>query len=337
MSVINYNSLKYNYIIHRPTMKKIFFSMLILLGVLFTTKVLLHFMAEDYLTKLFKQKIELQEFSFYPFDIRTNSLGGKTKLNYKNDNFVLSLKNVSLINFENINKKNTRKKMIVKDGEVSGTLKYNPLTQIWLSDLRTSNLIINGIDLDKKLLFFNDLLGFNIVSLFRNFLKNIDKSNKTTKITHLQFSTSMHNNLISLDDVALSSQNFRIVLVGDVYVKGKIKFFEVHLVDPNGCSIISQELTGDLRDPNMKKIKTFEKIAKAVPASMFSTGMKMATFTTNNLDSVLPLNKSHISRQFLSKGDIIFKKTSKIILNQNCKKVYSGEVKHPSLYAKGFI
>lgn len=318
-------------------MKKKLLYIILLIFFLVFFKIFLILYLESYLSKTLQQVIELEDVTLLPLKMKTTSLGGVTNLHYEDDNFILTLKDVSLSSFEKINKTQTRKKMIIHSGKVNGTLTYNPYTETTSSKLVAHNVVINGINLDQKLRFYNDVLGFNIVSLFRNFLKNIDTSNKTTRISQFQFNMSMHEKFITLRDVAFNSKNFRIVLYGKVHTEGYIDNFSAHLVDKNGCSIISQELVGNITDPKIRKTKTIKKIVKTVPVSLFNTGMKVANFTKYTLQSVMPKNEYHISNQFLSKSDIMFQRTSKIVMPKECKVIYTGKVAHPTAYKKGFI
>ncbi|MDQ7059614.1 MAG: hypothetical protein Q9M43_00165 [Sulfurimonas sp.] len=318
-------------------MRKKLLSLVLMLSTIIALLFMTRFALEEYLSNVFKQDIQLEKFSLYPLEIQTSSLGGNAKLSFKDNSLILNLEKVSLSSFEKINKTKTRKTMIVNTGKISGFLKYNVLNKISTSNLSASNVIINGIDLDRKLLFYNDVLGFNIVNLFRNYLQNIDYSNKTTKISQLQFSATMKEGMISLNDVAFASKNFRIVLIGDIHNQGHIDNFEVYLIDRNGCSIISQRLSGNIKDPQIQKIKTLEKIVRTVPTSMFSTGMKMANFTKHNIDSVMPHNQRHISNYMYTGTNRMFEKTSDIVMKRTCKVIYTGAVEHPLNYKQGFI
>ena len=231
------------------------------------------------------------------------------------------------------------KNLLFDEGLLDGDITYNIQTKSATSNVKMYNIILNGIDLDRKFTNLKDALGLNIVNLGKNIMINYKDKLHQTNIKHLQLNASLDHNILSLEDVALSTSKFRIAAFGDIEQNGNIKKLQVDILDKNGCSLISQKLVGSIQDP--KPISTSTAIvgvASIIPNALFNTGKKIIDFSTKTVDGVASyaVEKSYITdrkilftNKIFNNSELVLKQTSDIVLPNECKVVYDGKVKHP--------
>ena len=155
----------------------------------------------------------------------------------------------------------------------------------------------------------------------------------------MQLNTSLDDKLLTLNDVALSTDNFLVSADGRIKQNGDIKYLKLNILDKNGCAIIEQELKGNIKKPSAVNTTTaIIGLASKIPSSLLGTGKKLVNFSTKTIDGIasFALNTTHISDEKVSlTSDItqrtgsILKSTSDIVLPNECKVIYRGKVKHP--------
>ena len=257
------------------------------------------------------------------------------KLNLNKTYLFIKFKKLHLVNLDNFIDKN----LLFDKGFLDGDITYNLQTNTATTNIKVYEAVLNGIDIDKELTRLEDALGLNIVNLGKNILINYKDKLQKTYINHLQLNTFLDHNILSLEDVALSTKKFRLVAFGNIKQNGDIKKLQVDILDKNGCSLISQELVGNIRDPKPKSTSTaIVGVASRIPNALFNTGKKIINFGTKTTDGVASyaIEKSYLTDRKISltndifnKGSSILKSTSDIVLPNECKVMYDGKVKHP--------
>ena len=247
----------------------------------------------------------------------------------------IKFEKLKLVNIDNFIDKNR----LFDKGQLNGDITYNLQTKSATSNVVVYDAILNGIDLDRALNNLKDALGLNVVNLGRNMINNYKNSIQKTYIKQLQLNAYLDHGLITLEDVALATKKFRISAFGDIKKDGTIKQLNVDILDKNGCSLITQELVGNIKEPKPKSTSTaIVGVASAIPSALLSTGKKLINFGAKSVDGVASyaLEKSHISSNDVSlTSDLVntsgsmLKSTSDIVLPSECKVIYNGKVKHP--------
>lgn len=208
-------------------------------------------------------------------------------------------------------------------------------------DLDFNSIRVSTIDnfIDKTLSNLEDALGLNIVKLGKNIINNYKHEDKTTYIKHLELDTTLKNNILTLNDVAVSTKKFRLAAFGDLEKNGDINELRVSILDKNGCVLITQRLKGNIKNPKPQNTSTaILGVASAIPSSLLSTGAKIIDFGAKTIDDVTSFAVEKTSSKtdgisftsrMVSETGTILKRTSDIILPSECRVVYDGEVKHP--------
>jgi len=285
----------------------------------------IHLTADIKLSKPYEAKAHIgKEKSIANMDLALN----KTYLFVK-------FKKLKLVTIDNFIDKN----MLFDKGFINGDITYNLQTKTATSNVVVYDAILNGMDLDRSLKNLEDALGLNVVSLGRNMINNYEYTTQKTYIKQLQLNTYFDHGIITLDDVALSTNKFRIATFGNIKKDGTINKLTIDILDKNGCALISQDLSGNITNPKPKSTSTaIVGVATAIPSALLGTGKKIINFGAKTVDGVATyaLEKSYIRNQEISftsnivnKSESILKSTSDIVLPNECKVVYDGKVKHP--------
>ena len=285
----------------------------------------IHFQADVKLSKPYEANAHIgKENSIANIDLSLN----KTYL-------FIKFEKLKLVNIDNFIDKNS----LFDRGYLDGDITYNLQTKSATSNVKVSDAILNGVDLDKSLSNLQDALGLNVVSLGRNMMSNYKDSIQKTYIKQLQLNVNLDHNIVSLKDVALSTNKFRIAAFGNIKQNGTINKLEANILDKNGCSLISQELIGTIQNPKPKSTSTaIIGVASAIPSALFSTGKKIINFGATTVDNVATYavdktsnTASQISftSTLVTKSGDALKSTSDIVLPNECKVIYDGKVKHP--------
>jgi len=137
---------------------------------------------------------------------------------------------------------------------------------------RADNLLLSGINLNKLLEDFQNsqsvgLLDVGAVVLmgptgvlitkgndYNKLIKSLG-SKGNSKINQLSLKMTLSDDLITMNDVAFSTQKHRIAAKGKID-KNKRKFinFKVATIDKDGCPIYAEEVQGTLAAPKIKKV-----------------------------------------------------------------------------------
>ena len=270
--------------------------------------------------------------------ITTNSLGGMLQVEVEKDALFMTLRGLELQKIDNMLNKDT----LFSKGIVSGSISYHIPTKSASSYITISDAVLNGIDIDAKLSNIEDTLGLNIVQLGREVLKTFEYSKQRTIIQKAQINLSLNKKIVTLNDVALATKKFRIAALGSIYDNGDIIHLSVNILDKQGCAILTQELSGNIRSPQITNSSgALVDLVSHVPSALVNTGRKLINFGTNSVDKVstFAINTARISDKKISlTNDIVhgagslITDTSAIVLPYGCKVIYRGKVKQPKAY-----
>ena len=321
--------------------KIIYVPILIVTAVIFLFKPFTMFVLDAYLSHGLGQKVEIVKLNFLPFKfdgiittktypqgievhgeyrdkrlfLTSTSLGGLVTVVYKNHIYRATVEDVELTKFIEL----LGNKKYVRSGKIDGTIFYHKRPREGYTKLKVSDAVLQGLDLNKKLSTINDALQLDFASAFtRTFFD--DNSSEITNIDHGQFNIALRHDFIRTVDVALRTENYRLSIGGNVHKKGNIDYFDVNLLDKQGCAVITQILEGDIRKPKVKDTTTeVVNVAQSVPSSMF--GISARFLKNNNFMG---------AKKIMSEADHYMQETSKIVMPMNCSVIYNGEVKHPT-------
>ncbi|RUM64945.1 MAG: hypothetical protein DSZ04_01215 [Sulfurimonas sp.] len=255
--------------------------------------------------------------------VKGSVFGGKLDLKLKNNRVNIVMKELLVDKVA----KMTNKQVYVKGGVINGRVFYDLEKKRATINIRVKKMSFKGIDLD-KILGAMELNAFNIIT---NFLNN--DVNKVTKINHLEVDLNYKNEMIHLNDVAFATPKYRIAAIGDIHQDGNIKSLNIHILDKNGCSSITQKLTGSIYDIKLEnKLSTIVDVVNFIPHSLVGQTKNILDFTSDTVDSTATLlvHESHLIENNIS---LISKRSDRIgarvIVNSKCKPIYSGLVKDP--------
>ncbi|NOR57684.1 MAG: hypothetical protein GQ474_04090 [Sulfurimonas sp.] len=282
-------------------------------------------------------------------NIKTNSLGGELK-------FVLD-KQVATLNLESVDAtkvaKLTEQDGILNRGTLDGNATYNIKEKTAKTDIALTSAVLNGINIDEKISTVNNAMGLNVVGMSKSIFSTFtDENTSHTNIKHLQLNASLKDKNINLDDVALATDKFLIAAIGDFKQNGDINSLDVSIVDRQGCAIITQALSGNIKDPKAAETtSTLVNIVERVPTSILKTGRKILDFGTETIDDVASFGVNQILRtdanisiasDVVSESSSLIDSTSdiirpNIIMPKGCNVIYDGKVIHPKNLKKESI
>ena len=329
--------------------KIIYIPVLITTFLYFFFKPFLIFGLDAYASHGLKQKVEFTKLEFFPFTfdgtittksfpqgifvngiykdkriyMTSSSLGGLITIIYKDHRYRVSVDSVDLKTFLEL----LGNKKYVQSGVINGSAYYDKRPRSGFTKLKVSNAVLNGLDLDKQLKTINDALHLDFANVMARTFVDTNSSDITT-IDHLQFNVTLRHDNITSTDVALKTQNYRLSIGANVHKKGPIHYFDVNLLDENGCAVVTQTLQGDVRKPKVKQTTTeLMNIARTLPSSMFGIGTQMMKYA--NKQNFIQNKNMMGSSQIMTQADHYMQDTSKIIMPLDCSVIYDGEVKHP--------
>jgi len=147
--------------------------------------------------------------------------------------------------------------------------------------LAGKDLTVYNIDIDEVLTKFKRTQNFNLVDIGAFFLAgpagilvtkasdyavllNIDPSKQST-IREFVSSWRVNGGVVMADDVAFTTDRSRIALTGgvDLY-KSEFLDFTLGVVDKNGCSLISQTISGSFSEPQLEQVNAASTILAPV-------------------------------------------------------------------------
>lgn len=138
-------------------------------------------------------------------------------------------------------------------------------------NLSGENLMLNGLDADEMIDKFKRSQNFNLVDLGAVLLAGpvglavtkgsdfasifVFNSGKYTNITKLVSNWTISDGVFTIKDAAFTTNKNRIALTGSIgFAKNNLDL-TIALLNKNGCSIFSQQVSGDLDEPTMGKVK----------------------------------------------------------------------------------
>ena len=307
------------------------------------------FILDSYLSHGLGQKVEIVRLNFIPFNfdgvittktfpqgvevhgtyddkrlyMTTKSLGGLVTVVYKNHIYRATVDSVDLKKFVEL----LGNKKYVQSGKINGTIFYHKRPREGYSNLKVTDAVLNGLDLNKKLSTISDALQLDF---FTALTRTFDDSNSSdvTNIDHMQFDVMLEHDHFRSVDLALRTENYRLSIGGNVHKKGAIDYFDVNLIDKNGCAVITQTLEGDIRKPRIKDTRTeVVNIAQSVPSSFFGMGAQMMGYANNQ--NIIKDKNFMGSKKMFTEADHFVHETSKIVMPLDCSQIYNGKVKHP--------
>ncbi|MDF1874451.1 hypothetical protein JHD48_01745 [Sulfurimonas sp. SAG-AH-194-I05] len=265
--------------------------------------------------------------------ITSTSLGGLLTVDFEHKIYNITVDN---LDFKKVAQFLGDKKFI-KSGRANGTAIYYKKKKKGTTDLKMTEVVLNGMNINKQVSTVNDALNLNMISLMSRELIGESNSTDTTDVDHLQFNIELKNNYVTVKDVALKTDNFRIALKSVVHKKGAINYFHLHLLDKNGCSIIMQKFKGSIKKPKKYDTTTkIERVVKTIPNSFFGMGMQMMSYGQEYTMQQTNFKQKdfYMSSYMLEESDYMFRHTSKMILPNDCEVVYTGVVPHPVTVTK---
>ncbi len=269
-------------------------------------------------------------------NITTNSLGGELKVEMNQNKVHLKLKEIDVVRIAHL----IGKDYIFSSGNLNGYGLYNRNDKTAKSDINMKSLVLNGVDINKKVSNFNDLIGLNVINMSKSIISSLSPSNKEqTNIEHMQFNISLKDKNIKLDDVAMSTDAFLFVALGNLKQDGEINSLKLSIVDAKGCAIITQGLKGNIKNPKTtQSTSTLINAVGSVPSALFDTSKQVLNFATGTIDGITSYGVQKILRtdknvsitsDLVTESLSLIKNTSNIVMPTGCKIIYNGRVKHP--------
>lgn len=139
--------------------------------------------------------------------------------------------------------------------------------------LSGENLILNGMDSDEVIDKFKRSQNFNLVDLGAVVLagpvgiavtKGTDfarilvyNKGKTTHITKMVSNWNIKDGVFTINDAAFTTNKNRIAFNGMIGFANSDLDFTIALLNKYGCSIFTQQISGDINSPTIGKVKVF--------------------------------------------------------------------------------
>ncbi len=310
-------------------------------------------------------KLDIKEFSVYnkisgqklhgPFSLQgkaryengkpyvhlsSDSLGGSVDVGLEDKDLQVRLKHISTVNLERLLRE---KGAISKKGYIDADADYNLQNRSGLFNLSARDLEFPGIDVDKTIQEYQDVLGLNIFAMGNSiFNKRWIRSEDTelvTMIDHLEVHLDITPDLIVSQDLALATKNFRFAANAELRYDGEIKTCEIAIIDYKGCAILRQRLKGNIASPKLVDTSgAAVTVLGSVPSEVLNTGGKILKAGTGIIDSGADFIWKKALRQdsnvtlisdTLTKGYNVLSAGKDIVVSGECKVFYNGKVKHP--------
>lgn len=226
------------------------------------------------------QAIKLSNLSFKAIDSAINAAGNLSvkkkiplwELEIHSDK--LNMKPLaSLFNFSDTSGPAQVEGYIAINSKLSGTLKDSDFKiNAGRVHAKASNIIINGIDLDKILNDFESsqsvgLLDVGAIALlgpagmaltkgndYTALIKSLGKDGQSI-IKKLNSDISYSNDIASMDDVSFITAKHQLVIKGKINLRDETFMdFQVATIDKNACPVYKEQVKGSLQSPSIKKV-----------------------------------------------------------------------------------
>jgi len=269
--------------------------------------------------------------------INTKSFGGELDVTLDKSHILVNIDKVQANKVAYLFDKNSS----IESGIIDGIANYEIKQKKATTEIVVKDAIIRGVDIDKKLEGIDDLLGLNVVNMSKSIISHyFNEKKRVSKISQLQLDLSLEDNNIKLDDIAIRTREFLIVVQGNLKDNGDIKKLDVSIVDKNGCAIVTQALSGNIKEPKIANTTSnLVNIVQGVPTSILKTANKIIHFGTESVDGIASFGFNKIFRSdanisitsdLVSKSRSIIQFGSDMIMPSGCKVIYSGKVMHPA-------
>ena len=143
--------------------------------------------------------------------------------------------------------------------------------------LRSENLTLDGIDLDRTLSRFEDSQSFNLVDVGAFFIAGpfaslitkgytfaslFQGSGGSSRIRELVSDWEVEHGVARAKDVAMATDENRIALVGSLdFVNERFDDVTMAVVDGKGCATVRQGIRGPFRKPEVEKVSVVQSVA----------------------------------------------------------------------------
>jgi len=146
--------------------------------------------------------------------------------------------------------------------------------------LRSGNLTLDGIDLDRTLSRFEDSQSFNLVDVGAFFIAGpfaslitkgytfaslFQGSGGSSRIRELVSDWEVEHGVARAKDVAMATDENRIALVGSLdFINERFDDVTMAVVDGKGCATVRQRIRGPFRKPEVEKVSVIQSVAGPV-------------------------------------------------------------------------
>ena len=271
--------------------------------------------------------------------VTTDSFEGKLDILLKDKDLKINLDHLSTVEVGRVFKKRAAS----RKGHIDGTLTYNFENKKGYTELSARDVEIQGIDIDKSIRELHDMLGLNVYAVGRDLLsKRVlrnDDTNLSTQIEHIELDAQITPELIISKDIAMATKESRFAINTRMKHNGDIEEFKVAILDSKGCAILTQRLTGNIKDPKLANTTgTAVVVLGQAPQSILNTGGKILDAGAAAIDSTASFiwekalrqnSKVTLVQDVKTKGANVFAFGKEILVSGECKRFYKGKVKHP--------
>ena len=146
--------------------------------------------------------------------------------------------------------------------------------------LRSENLTLDGVDLDRTVSRFEDSQSFNLVDVGAFFIAGpfaslitkgyafaslFQGSGGSSRIRELVSDWEVERGVARAKDVAMATDENRIALVGSLdFINERFDDVTIAVVDGKGCATVRQRIRGPFRKPEVEKVSAVQSIAGPV-------------------------------------------------------------------------
>lgn len=270
--------------------------------------------------------------------LSSGSLGGTLDIALKDKQLIIGLDKLSAVKIGRLIKKRGGS----KHGILSGNVDYNLENKSGSTQLTARDVEIQGIDIDQSIKSIKDMLGLNLYamgeSLFKKRYSKNDDINLSTQVQHIELDVEITPTLIISKDVALATTKSRFAVNAKLNRDGEIKSFEVAILDPQGCAVLTQKLQGNITSPSLVDTKVAKVVLSGVATNVVDTGGKILDAGASVIDTAASFvwknglrQDSNVSivQNSLNKGANIFSSGKDLVVGGKCKVFYTGAVKQP--------
>lgn len=272
--------------------------------------------------------------------LNSDSLGGRSDLRLEDKELQVRLDDISHTKLERLLRENS---VISKKGLIDANADYDLMKKSGQINVSGRDLEFRGIDLDKTIQGYQDILGLDIFAIGKNILSKdwirSDDAALVTTIDQLQVDLDITPDLIVSKDLALATKNFRFAANAQLKHDGEIKACEIAIIDYRGCAVLRQRLKGNISSPELVNTSgAAVTILGSVPSKVLGTGGKILKAGTGIIDSGADFIWKKALRQdsnvtlisdTLTEGYNVLSAGKDIVVSGKCELFYKGKVKHP--------